>query len=186
MRRMAAMVAAAGLLILLAGCGGASSAVRTTTLTTTSPSTLPATSTTTTRVSYPSFTDPASSVPPPDNEVIPAPTTTETPITIPPCTGTLTSTISASSAPSGSGYDITYSGVVTNGRSDQVDRVEVWLPVASAYPTPTPIAPDGSSSWSITVDNQPSPPSYVGINSITYDDDSEGAGCYPYPIGGRT
>jgi hypothetical protein len=87
---------------------------------------------------------------------------------------------------SGSGYDVTYSGVVTNGRSDQVEQVEIWLFGATAYPPQDPMAPEVSSNWSVTVDDQPSPPSYVGISSITYLDDSEGYGCYPYPTGGRT
>ena len=93
-------------------------------------------------------------------------------------------------------YNVTISGVVTNGRSDALTQVEVWFGYnggsgdsgsGTAFTQADPLAVGAESSWSDSLFNQISPVENPIVNSITYNDESTtGSYCTPYPIGGRT
>jgi hypothetical protein len=125
------------------------------------------------------------------------PTTTSAPAP-PPCTGETSTTIEITNVQNASGtYDVTISGVVTNGRSDTLTQVEVWFGYSggdgslggggTAFTRIDPLAAGTESSWSDYLVDQTSPAENPFVDTITYNDESTtGSYCTPYPIGGRT
>jgi hypothetical protein len=131
----------------------------------------------------------------------PPPVTTSTvayPVTtttgIPPCTGDVGASIQdTTDSSSGTGsYQVTFSGQVTNGRSDPVNNVWIWFSYnagsegsGTANPEPPNMGQDSTSEWTSTVSTS-APVTFAAISSITYDDTAEGPDCYPYPLGGKS